>query len=115
MNFLDAVANTPLLQYALLAGAMAGVCCACLSPLVVLKRMAFIGDGMAHATFGGLGIAIFFIAGARFDSLSVQLATLGFALCLGVLIGHVTRSKKRAERLGEDSAIGIAFSASMAL
>lgn len=115
MNFFDAVANTPMLQYALMAGAMAGVCCACLSPLVVLKRMAFIGDGMAHATFGGLGVALFFLSGARFDSLSVQAATLVFALGLGVLMGWVTRRKKSAEGLGEDSVIGIAFSASMAL
>lgn len=115
MTFFEAVANTPMLQYALIAGAMAGVCCACLSPLVVLKRMAFIGDGMAHATFGGLGIALFFLTGARFDSLSVQIATLFFALGLGILMGWVTRRKKNAEGLGEDSVIGIAFSASMAL
>lgn len=115
MNFFEAVSNTPLLQYALLAGAMAGICCACLSPLVVLKRMAFIGDGMAHASFGGLGLALFFLSGARFDSLSVQAAALAFSLALGVLIGYVTRRKKSTESLGEDSAIGIAFSASMAL
>ena len=115
LSFLEAVIATPLLQYALLAGGLAGICCACLSPLVVLKRMAFIGDGMAHASFGGMGLAIFLINGARFDSLSVQLATLAFSLLLGALIGRVTRRAGTDEKLGEDSAIGIAFSASMAL
>ena len=115
MSYIDAVIATPLLQYALLAGGLAGICCACLSPLVVLKRMAFIGDGMAHASFGGIGLAIFLIQGARFDSLSVQLVTLAFSLLLGALIGRVTHRASPDEKLGEDSAIGIAFSASMAL
>lgn len=115
MSFINAVLETPVLQRALIAGGLAGVCCACLSPLVVLKRMAFIGDGMAHASFGGMGLAIFLIDGARYDSLSVQLATLAFSLALGALLGRVTRRAKADEKLGEDSAIGIAFSASMAL
>ncbi|HRJ50529.1 MAG TPA: metal ABC transporter permease, partial [Phycisphaerales bacterium] len=33
------------------------VMCACLSVLVVLKKFSFIGQGISHAAFGGMGIA----------------------------------------------------------
>ena len=115
MNFIDLVLHTALIQHALIAGALTGVCCACLSPLVVLKRMAFVGDGIAHASYGGMGLALFLMSTAGFYSLEVQLGTLAFALVLGALIGYVTRHPEGLEKLGEDSVIGIAFSVCMAL
>lgn len=113
-GFLDAVASTPLLQRSLIAGALTGLCCASLSPLVVLRRMAFIGDGMAHASFGGIGLALFVLAGSRYEDLGVRLVTIAFCLVLGAAIGVASRRTETA-KLGEDSAIGIAFSVSMAL
>lgn len=113
-SFWEALAATPLLQRAMIGGALAGLCCASLSPLVVLRRMAFIGDGMAHAAFGGIGLALYFIADSRFDDLSVQLVTLAFCLAVGTAIGLASR-RAEASKLAEDSAIGIAFSVSMAL
>jgi zinc transport system permease protein len=114
MTFLQAVLASPLLVRALLAGGLCGLCCACLSPLVVLRRMAFVGDGMAHAAFGGIGLALFLLAGSRYDDVSVQVVTLLFALVVGAGIGVATR-KGGGATLAEDSAIGIAFSVSMAL
>ncbi len=113
-GFLEAVRSMPLLQRALAAGALTGLCCASLSPLVVLRRMAFVGDGMAHAAFGGIGIGLYALAGSSYDDLSVQLVTLAFCLVLGVAIGKASR-RADAEKLAEDSAIGIAFAVSMAL
>ncbi len=115
MSFLELVLQTPLLQNALIAGALTGVCCACLSPFVVLKRMAFVGDGIAHASYGGMGLALFLMSSAGFYSLEVQLATLAFSLVLGASIGYVTRRPEGLEKMGEDSVIGIAFSVCMAL
>ena len=115
MSFLDLVLHTPLIQNALIAGALTGISCACLSPLVVLKRMAFIGDGIAHASYGGMGLALFLMSTAGFYDLEVQLATLAFSIVLGALIGHMTRRPEGLEKLGEDSVIGIAFSVCMAL
>ncbi len=115
MSFLTLVFQTPLLQNALIAGGLTGVCCACLSPLVVLKRMAFVGDGIAHASYGGMGLALFLMSGSGFYSLEVQLATLVFALVLGAMIGFVTRRPGGVDKLGEDSVIGIAFSVCMAM
>lgn len=113
-TFFEAVSQTPLLQRALGAGALAGVSCAVLSPLVVLRRMAFVGDGMAHAAFGGIGLALFLLPNAQYDDLSVQFVTIAFCVALGVAVGVVSR-KATDSKIAEDSAIGIAFSVSMAL
>jgi zinc transport system permease protein len=113
-SFIEVLLSTPLLQRAALSGALAGLCCACLSPLVVLRRMAFIGDGMAHAAFGGLGLALFALAGSGYDDLSVRLVTLLFCLAVGLAIGVASR-QVNPRQISEDSAIGIAFSVSMAL
>ena len=105
--------SIPLLVRALQAGALAGLCCAALSPLVVLRRMAFVGDGMAHAAFGGIGLALYLLADSSYDDWSVQAITVGFCLALALAIGRVSRNTE--SRISEDSAIGIAFSVSMAL
>ena len=44
---------------AFLAGLALAVLCSLLSVLVVLKRMAFIGQGISHAAFGGIGTKLF--------------------------------------------------------
>jgi len=113
-SFIEALAATPLLQRAAWAGALAGLSCASLSPLVVLRRMAFIGDGMAHSAFGGLGLALFVLAGSRYEDFSVQAVTLGFCLLVAVAIGVASR-RRETSAMAEDSAIGIGFSVSMAL
>jgi ABC-type Mn2+/Zn2+ transport system permease subunit len=105
--------SIPLLVRALQAGALAGLCCAALSPLVVLRRMAFVGDGMAHAAFGGIGLALYVLADSSYDDWSVQAITVGFCLALALAIGRVSRNTE--SKISEDSAIGIAFSVSMAL
>ncbi|HYF52160.1 MAG TPA: metal ABC transporter permease [Planctomycetota bacterium] len=112
-TFLDAL-SLPMVQRGLVAGSLCGLCCASLSPLVVLRRMAFVGDGIAHAAFGGMGIALFFVAGSRFEDNSVRAITILWCLVLGFAIGKVTR-RGESGKLAEDSAIGIAFSVSMAL
>ena len=47
---------TPL-QISLITSTAIGLACASLSVFVVLRRWAFIGEGIAHAGFGGAGTA----------------------------------------------------------
>ncbi|MBE7464012.1 MAG: metal ABC transporter permease [Planctomycetes bacterium] len=118
ISYWQAVAETPLLLRGACAGALVGLACACLSPFVVLRRLAFVGDGMAHAAFGGLGLGLFLIAGSRADDPLVQLIMLGFCLVLAVAVGRATRQRESGReegKLAADSAIGIAFAVSMAL
>lgn len=113
-SYFDALRAMPLLQRAVGAGALVGLACACLSPYVILRRMSFVGDGMAHAAFGGMGLGLFLVAGSHVEDPAVQAITIGFCLLLAVAVGLVSRRAGPA-RISEDSAIGIAFSVSMAL
>ncbi len=92
-----------------LAAAVAiGTLCSLLSVPVVLKRMAFIGQGVSHAGFGGVGLAIFLGlgVGARLDAVVLAFC-VGAALLIGVL------SRRRA--VEPDTAIGVLLAAAMAL
>ncbi len=90
----------------LMVGIAIGTLCALLSVVVVLKRMAFIGEGVSHAGFGGVGTAIFLgLAG-----LSQDLVVLGFCLAVALAVGVLSRKR----HLEPDSAIGILLVASMA-
>ena len=113
-SYLQEVGSSPLLQRAVAAGALAGLACAVLSPYVVLRRMAFVGDGMAHAAFGGLGLGLFLFAGSTGEDVRVQAVTIGFCLLLAVAVGKASR-RRVPNRITEDSAIGIAFAVAMAL
>ena len=42
---------------ALAAGLSVVVMCGILSPLVVVKRLGFVGQGVSHSAFGGIGIS----------------------------------------------------------
>ncbi|MDX2116924.1 MAG: metal ABC transporter permease [Planctomycetota bacterium] len=109
-----------------LTGIAIALLCAPLSVLVVLKRLAFIGQGISHAAFGGVGLAAVLglfgasgtlAAGAFGAGLSESAAgLLQFviitAFCVGaaVLVGAMSGRGTRA-----DTAIGIVLVASMAL
>ncbi|OHD57346.1 MAG: hypothetical protein A2Y33_07635 [Spirochaetes bacterium GWF1_51_8] len=58
-EFFTAVMTKPFLQKALLAGLLSGLACGVTGTFVVIKRIAFISGGIAHAVMGGLGIAYF--------------------------------------------------------
>ncbi len=47
----------PFMQTGLLAAVLVGITCAILGTYVVLRRMAFIGDALAHTTLPGLVVA----------------------------------------------------------
>lgn len=91
--------------------------CAFLSVVVVLKRLAFIGQGVSHAAFGGIGLAAVLgltattTAAAPYHGVGqfgvVLLFCLGAALLIGVL------SERGAVQA--DTVIGIVLVASMAL
>jgi len=100
-------------QHALLAGVMVALACAVLSVFVVHRRMAFIGEGISHAAFGGISIAL--LLELVFPSLRHPLLRQGIVavFCVGtaILMGRIGRQR----RVGTDSAIGIALVVAMAL
>jgi zinc transport system permease protein len=96
--------SLPFIQRALLAGIILGLLLACLGVFVTLRRMAFFGDGVAHASLAGIALAI--LAG---------LSPLPIALIWAVVIAIFIFFLERKIKLPTDTLIGILFTASMAL
>ncbi|HNT54116.1 MAG TPA: metal ABC transporter permease [Anaerolineaceae bacterium] len=92
------------MQRGLLAAILVGIICAVIGCYVVLRSMAFLGDALAHAILPGVAIA-YLIGG------SLLLGALVAAVMVALSIGFLSR---RGD-LKEDTAIGILFSAALAL
>lgn len=93
------------MQRALIAALLVAVVCGTLGSFVVLRRMALIGDALAHAVLPGAAIA--FLLGSRQFFWGAAAAGVVTAL----LIGWVTAQS----RLKEDAAIGVVFTGAFAL
>lgn len=91
-------------QRAVLAALMAAAVCSLLSPFVVMRKMAFMGAGIAHAAFAGVAIGL--VAGVDYTATALVFA-LAVALAVDALSGR--------GRTSVDVAIGVLFAASMAL
>jgi zinc transport system permease protein len=92
------------MQNALIAGLLAAVACGIVGVYVVVKRIIFISGGIAHASFGGIGLGYFI-------GISPVIGALIFSLASALGIGYITRRT----RLPEDTAIGILWAIGMAL
>jgi len=94
----------PFMQRAVIAGVLLALILAVLGIFVVLKRMAFLSDGIAHASLAGVAAGI--LAG-----LNPLLVALGLGAVLGALIAWLERRTK----LAGDALIGLVFTGGMAL
>ncbi|HSV93252.1 MAG TPA: metal ABC transporter permease, partial [Desulfobacterales bacterium] len=47
------------MRNAVLAGVLASVVCGLIGTLVVVNRIVFVSGGIAHAAYGGIGLAVF--------------------------------------------------------
>lgn len=104
---------------AVLAGAAIALSCGALSVFVVLRRLAFIGHGVSHAAFGGVGVAAVFglVGGATASTISTigYFAVVG-GFCLAAALAIAWLSERRgAAAVREDTVIGMTLVASMAL
>lgn len=106
MQTLDWLIQYKFAQHAMITGVVVASVCSLLSVIVVLKRMAFIGQGISHAGFGGVGTAIFLNLCSKYHGVVVFLFCLATAFVIGAL--------SRRKRVEPDSAIGILLVAAMA-
>lgn len=95
------------IQRALIAGIAVAAVCAVIGVFIVQRGLAFLGDGLAHAAFGGIAIGLYL--GASVDN-AVWLA-IPFTACVALGIGFVLRKTQ----LRGDVATGVFFSFSFAL
>ena len=98
---------------ALAAGAGVVVMCSLLSPLVVVKRLGFVGQGVSHAAFGGIGVAAILGALGLISPGSPMEVAVIAAFCILSAVVIAGLSNRRA--VPEDTAIGIVLVGSMAL
>ena len=88
------------------------IAAAVLSPFVLARRWAFLGEGIAHSGFGGAGTAWLLAVPlpALNNAAAPYLFAFGFCLLTALSIGKLTRN----ERVSSDTAIGIFLVASLA-
>ncbi|MEW6638231.1 MAG: metal ABC transporter permease, partial [Actinomycetota bacterium] len=92
------------MQRGLVASVLVATICGILGSFVVLKGLAFIGDALAHASFGGVALA--FVLGAN-----IYIGAFVFAVATALGIGAITQRG----RVSSDTAIGVLFSGTFAL
>jgi ABC-type Mn2+/Zn2+ transport system permease subunit len=98
LDWLAAPFRFQFMQTALAAAVLVGLACASIGVYVVLRRMAFIGDALAHTILPGVVIAYLNQANLQIGALAAGLAT---ALGIGWL--------SRRQAIREDTAIGVVF------
>lgn len=102
-DFLLAPLHYPFMVRALLAACTVGALCSLIGTFVVLRRIAFIGDGIAHASFAGIVLAY----GRGVDYL-LGAAIVAVLSALGISYVH------RRGGVSIDTAIGVIFTGAFA-
>ncbi len=104
MEFFYDIFEYQYLANALLAAIFAGITCGIVGTYVVARRMVFLCGGITHASFGGLGIALY--AGVN---------PIGGAMLFAILSAMGIECSSDKGKIREDSAIGIIWSIGMAI
>jgi len=93
---------------ALLAGSLVSIVCGVIGCFVILRRMAFLGDAIAHAMLAGVVAGYLFmklVFGAEAHAPAMLFGSLLAGLITVGMIGFVARMS----RIKEDTAIGIMY------
>lgn len=104
LNWLLTPFTYEFMQRGFIASVIIGIICSVIGCYVVIRSMAFMGDAMAHAILPGVAIA-YILNG------SLTLGALVASIVIALGIGQLSKQG----RLKEDTAIGILFSAFLAL
>ncbi len=103
MNLLEAV-RLPFVQHALVAGILIALVAGYLGAFVVQRGMSFLGDGLAHAAFGGVALGLL---------LNIEPLYIAAPFTLLAALGIMWIRERTS--LGSDTAIGVFFALSVAL
>ncbi|MBF0202350.1 MAG: metal ABC transporter permease [Desulfamplus sp.] len=92
------------MQNALAAGLLASIICGVMGTLVVVNRIVFLSGGIAHAAYGGIGMAFYF----QWPFLP---ATIAFSLAAAMIMAAVSHTAKHRA----DTIIGVIWAVGMAI
>jgi len=92
------------IRNAIMAGLLASVICGIMGTLVVVNRIVFLSGGIAHAAYGGIGLAFYF-------GWPYIWGTVGFSLVAAMVMAAISlKIKHRADTIiGVVWALGMAF------
>jgi len=91
------------MRHAIIAGILVSIACGIIGTLVIANRMSYIAGGVAHAAYGGLGLAVFF-------GLPPAAGTLPFSVVSALVMGYVAGRNREST----DAAIGTLWAFGMA-
>ncbi len=94
----------PFMQRALLAGLFLALLLALLGIFVILRKMSFWGDGLAHASLAGIALALL-----------LAINPLFLAIVIAVIFALLVYYLERKTTLSSDAIIGVLFTSLMAL
>jgi len=92
------------IQHAIIAGVLVSLLSGIIGSLIVVNRMVFLAGGIAHTSYGGIGMAIFF-------GLPIFLGASLFAVGAATIIAFLTLENKN--RI--DTIIGLIWAVGMAI
>lgn len=98
------ILSFPFIQRAALAGLLVGLSLALLGVFVVLRKMSFFGDAIAHFSFTGIALGFLFNINPIFTAVI-------FSILLALGIGFIQNKTK----ISSDTTIGVFFSGAAAL
>ena len=91
-------------QHALLASLLISIATGIIGSLIVVNRMVFLSGGIAHASYGGIGMALFF-------GLPIFFGATIFSIAVAIMIAFI--SLKNKEHI--DTIIGLIWAVGMAI
>ncbi|MEA2020011.1 MAG: metal ABC transporter permease [Campylobacterota bacterium] len=92
------------IQNAIIAGVLVSFASGIIGSLIVVNRMVFLAGGIAHASYGGIGLAVYF-------SLPIFLTASVFSAAVSLIVAYV--ALKQNNRI--DTVIGLIWAVGMAI
>jgi len=92
------------IQNALIAGILVSIASGIIGSLIVVNRMVFLAGGIAHTSYGGIGLAVYF-------GLPIFLGASLFSVGAALLIAFITMRQKQHT----DTFIGLIWAVGMAI
>jgi len=98
------VLNYEFIQNAIIAGVLVSIASGIIGSLIVVNRMVFLAGGIAHTSYGGIGLAIYF-------GFPIFFGASLFAVMAALLMAYITLHNK--DRI--DTFIGLIWAVGMAI